>query len=121
MEIIKHESGGKKIAELEADEILINSAEDALGFLGHLYYDGFDCIILHTKHLNPGFFDLKSGMAGEILQKFSNYRMGLAIVGDLNLYSSKSIRDFISESNRTGLVYFVPSAKKALERLSQSL
>ena len=39
-------------------------------------------------------------MAGEILQKFSNYRVRLAIVGDFTPYSSKSIKDFIYESNK---------------------
>ncbi|MDD4645730.1 MAG: DUF4180 domain-containing protein [Bacteroidales bacterium] len=47
-----------------------------------LYYHGFDRMIIHEKNITPEFFDLKNRMAGEILQKFSNYRIRLAIVGD---------------------------------------
>ena len=39
-------------------------------------------MIIHEKNITPEFFDLKNRMAGEILQKFSNYRIRLAIVGD---------------------------------------
>jgi hypothetical protein len=56
-------------------------------------------------------------MAGEILQKFSNYRMRLAIVGDFSEYKSKSLRDFIRESNRTGTINFVGTIDEALLRL----
>jgi len=38
-------------------------------------YQGAKRIIMEEKHLNSDFFDLRSGMAGEILQKYSNYKM----------------------------------------------
>jgi len=50
--------------------------------MADIYYQGFDAIILHEKTITPVFFDLKTGIANEILQKFSNCRMRLAIVGD---------------------------------------
>jgi hypothetical protein len=53
-------------------------------------------------------------MAGEILQKFSNYRIKLAIVGDFSKYTKKSIRDFIRESNNTGHINFVGTLDEAL-------
>jgi hypothetical protein len=37
-------------------------------------------ILLLETDLGPAFFDLKSGLAGEILQKFVNFRIPLAIV-----------------------------------------
>lgn len=57
-------------------------------------------------------------MAGEILQKFSNYRVRLAIVGDFTSYSGKSIRDFIYESNKKGQINFVSTTEEALNVLS---
>ena len=56
-------------------------------------------------------------MAGEILQKFSNYRMRLVIVGDFSALESKSLRDFIYESNKGKLVGFVSTAEEALHKL----
>jgi Domain of unknown function (DUF4180) len=72
-----------KIAELLSDEILITNARSGLNLLVDLYYQEFDGIILHEKNIVSDFFDLKTGIAGELLQKFSNYKMRLSIVGDL--------------------------------------
>jgi hypothetical protein len=88
--------------------------------LGDIYYQGFDKIIICEKNITPVFFDLKTGIAGEILQKFSNFRIQLAIVGDFSKYKSKSLSDFIYESNRGRLVSFVSSCADAINILSKS-
>lgn len=74
-------------------------------------------VTLHEKNITPDFFDLKTGTAGEILQKFSNYRVRLAIVGDFSAYPGQSIRDFIFESNKRRHINFVGSVAEAVERL----
>ena len=104
------------IAEVRSDAILVSSAEDGLDLLGTLYFQGFDYIILHARNIHPDFFELKNGMAGEILQKFSNYRMRLAIVGDFAAVESKSLRDLIRESNRGKSVNFVVSLEEVLQK-----
>ncbi|WP_028668093.1 DUF4180 domain-containing protein [Runella zeae] len=116
MTITAHETNGLKIAELISDKLLIQTHEDGLNLLGDLYYQGFDKIILYEHHITPDFFDLKNGLAGEILQKFSNYRMKLAIIGTFSNYTSKSIRDFIYESNQSQLVHFVGTLSEALNK-----
>lgn len=97
MTIETHTIEDAKIAEILTDIRVVNSAEDGLDLVGNLYYQGFDGLIIHENNITPDFFDLKNGLAGEILQKFSNYRVRLAIVGDFAKYSSKSIHDFIYE------------------------
>ncbi len=57
-------------------------------------------------------------MAGEVLQKFSSYRMGLAIVGNFEAYNSKSLHDFIYESNKAGHTIFADSTTAALNFFS---
>ena len=115
MEIRTHEINNLRIAEVISDGIIVFSAEDGLDLLGTLYFDGFDKIVLHEKNITPDFFNLKTRIAGEILQKFSNYRMGLAIVGDFSAYQSDSMKSFISESNRLGQINFVASVKDAID------
>lgn len=115
MIINTHEVNNIKIAEVLSDDLLIRSAEDALQLLGDLYYQGFDKIIIYEDNIIPDFFDLRTGMAGEILQKFSNYRVRLAIVGDFSRYPGQSIKDFIFESNKSGHIQFVPSLEYALK------
>ncbi len=118
MEIKTHQSNGQSIAEVISDTTLIATNEDGLDLLGNLYYQGFDRVILHKENIAPPFFDLKTGMAGEILQKFANYRMRLVIVGEFELYESKSLRQFIMESNKGKQVNFLASTVQALEQLS---
>lgn len=114
MKVEAHKTRGVSIAEIIADDVLIETIEDGLDLMGNMYYQGFDKIIIQEKNITPDFFDLKNGMAGEILQKFSNYRIQLAIVGNFEKYTSKSLQDFIRESNEGKLVNFVSSTELAL-------
>jgi len=117
--IIKtHQINGFKIAELVSDEVLIKTSQDGTDVLGNLYYQDFDRIIIQEKNIISDFFDLKNGLAGEILQKFSNFRVRLAVVGDFNKYSSRSFNDFMHESNKGKHVVFVSSVIEGLNILS---
>lgn len=118
MRIETHIINETKIAEVISDVNIINEIEDGIDLLGSLYYQGFDKIIIHEKNITPDFFDLKNGIAGEILQKFSTYRVRLAIVGDFSKYSSNSLKDFIFESNKGQHINFVSSCTEAVNILS---
>lgn len=114
MTIHTHHQNDKQVAEVVSQDMLIQTAEEALDLMGSLYFQGFDKIILYQENLSPEFFDLENGMAGEILQKFSNYRMQLSIVGDFSGYTRKSVRDFIYESNQGCQVNFLSTVAEAL-------
>lgn len=118
MDIETHTINAIPIAEVHSDHFIIEKAEDGLDLLGSLYYQGFDRIIVHEKNITPAFFGLKNGMAGEILQKFSNYRVRLVIAGDFSPYTGKSITDFIYECNKGKQVNFLPNTETALLKLS---
>lgn len=118
MTIETHLINDIKIAEVLSEGKIIGNVEEGRSLLGDLYYQGFDRIIIHEKNITPDFFDLKTGVAGEILQKFSNYRVKLAIIGDFSMYTSKSLKDFIYESNKSRQVSFVGSLSEALKILS---
>lgn len=117
MEIVINEIEGVTIAEIISDSIVIKETQDALDLMAESNFRGSGKIILHEKNIVPDFFDLKTGLAGEILQKFSNYNVQLAIVGDYSKYTSKSLKDFIFESNKYGRINFVNSVEEAKERL----
>jgi hypothetical protein len=110
-----HTRNGVEIAEVVSIERPIANPQDFLDMAGNIPTRR---IILRKELLSETFFDLSSRIAGEILQKVSNYGMQLAIVGDFTKYVSKSLRDFIYESNITGQVVFVATLEKALDRLS---
>jgi len=96
----------------------ITNAQDILDIMATSQYNS-NCIgmILYKENLDESFFDLKTGLAGEILQKFSNYRFKIAIVGDFSHYTSKSLKDFIYECNKGNLVYFKNDLDSALSAL----
>lgn len=118
MQIKYHEINNSQIAEIISDDILIENEQDGLDLMGSIYYQGFETIILHKKNLTTEFFNLKNGMAGEILQKFSNYKMRLVIIGDFSEFDSQSLKDFIYESNLGKQVNFRHSVEQALEKLA---
>jgi len=121
MELHISENNGRTIAELRTRSIAINSADDALDLIGNSGYLGADGIIIYKSSLHESFFDLKTGLAGEILQKFSNYKMSLAIVGDYENIESKSMKDFIFESNKVGRIIFPKTLDDAKLQLSRLL
>lgn len=110
---------GKNIAEIKSEGVLIRETQDALDIMAECGYQDSRKIIINEKNLTPVFFDLKTGIAGEILQKFSTYDVQLAIIGDYSRYSGKSLKDFISESNKYGRINFVASREEAIERLAK--
>ena len=83
--------------------------------LSLLYGNTYSTILLKKENISADFFDLSTGMAGEILQKFSNYRKRLAILGDYANIHSKALKDFIYESNATKQILFVKTKEEALK------
>lgn len=109
-------------ALVHSDEVIISDMQSALDFIATVRYDT-DCdnIILNKEAICEDFFDLKTRLAGEILQKFVQYHARLAIVGDFSGYTSKALRDFIYESNNGNHIFFVKSEDEAAKLLERSL
>jgi len=117
MEMKFHDAGGSKIAEIFSEEVIINKTQDALDIMADADYNGARKIILYEKNINPNLFKLSNGLAGEILQKFVNYKVKLAIVGDFSKYTSKPLQDFIRECNRANEIFFSPDLSSAIDKL----
>ena len=111
---ISHAIGKAMVAEVAANEMLLAVPEDVNDLLGNAYYQGFDGMIISADKISPRFFDLKTRLAGEVLQKFSSFQMRLAVVGDFSVFPSESLKSFIYESNRGNLIHFSPTIADAL-------
>lgn len=72
---------------------------------------------MNKSALSEDFFDLKTRLAGDVLQKFINYRMKIAIIGDFSIYKSNSLRDFIYESNKGRDLFFLSDENEAMEKI----
>ena len=111
---ISHTIGKAMVAEVSANDMLLTAPEDANDLLGNAYYQGFDGMIISADKISPRFFDLKTRLAGEILQKFSTFQMRLAIVGNFSTFTSESLKSFVYESNRGSLIHFSPTTADAV-------
>ena len=75
-------------------------------------------LILDEKQLSPAFFDLRTGFAGEVLQKFTNYRARLAIlVADPEAYGSR-FSELVYEHRAHRLVRFLATEQMARQWLA---
>jgi len=79
-----------------------------------------DLVVVPVARLDPAFFDLRTGLAGQIVQKLVNYRLRLAVVGDVSGYmaASNAFRDYVTETNRGRHTWFVADASELEQRLS---
>lgn len=118
---LKKVSGKADVILVEADEVAIKDAGSALDIAVNVLYQ-FDSnrIIVRKETVCEDFFKLSTRIAGEILQKFVNYGVKMAIVGDFSSYTSKSLRDFIYESNNGKHFFFVNSIEEAVKKLENA-
>lgn len=119
MNIQTIEPNNQTIAIVRGEALLIADVQSALDLIATVRYEtGGDRIVLYQEAVHPDFFELKTRLAGEVLQKFINYGAKLAIVGDFSVYDSKSLRDFIYESNQGKDIFFVSCEEEAIARLA---
>ncbi|HLT73811.1 MAG TPA: DUF4180 domain-containing protein [Ohtaekwangia sp.] len=111
MKFIRHNVNGFSVAELAAQGVVLHTTQE---FLQMMMDSSADAVIIHQHNVDERFFDLRSGIAGDMLQKVVNYRLRLAIVGDFSKVESKSLKAFIAESNRSNTIVFVGSVDAAL-------
>ena len=118
MNIISHSLNNKIITEVISEDILINSLQDALDLIANISYKNVNMIIIQEHNFTADFYNLKSGLAGEILQKCVNYGIKLAVIGEFEKYRSNSFKAFIIECNRGNQFYFLKNIEEAKQKLA---
>ena len=101
------------IVEMVSGKVLIRNGQDALDLMGEAEMQD---LVLQEHNFEADFFDLKNGKLDEVLQKFTNYQVRLAIVGDFEKFKDSNLKDFIFESNNGGNYLFVSSVGEVLKR-----
>ncbi|WP_405741378.1 DUF4180 domain-containing protein [Streptomyces sp. NBC_00028] len=91
----------------------------ALDLIGDAMGRGADVVAVPVERVAEEFFRLRSGVAGAVMLKFVNYRVRLAVVGDVSrhLGESAALRDFVRETNQGGHVWIVADDDELGERL----
>ncbi|MFE2064829.1 DUF4180 domain-containing protein [Streptomyces sp. NPDC059467] len=91
----------------------------ALDLVGDAMGQDAELVAVPAERVGDEFFRLRSGVAGAVVQKFVNYRLRLAVVGDISrhLADSSALRDFVYEANRGRHLWFVADDAELAERL----
>lgn len=99
-----------RVLSYDGDEKVIRAGGDANDFIGDAWAHQADLLAIPLAQLGPDFLKLSTGVAGEVFQKFVNYRLRCAIVGDITaeIKGSKALRDFVRETNEGNSIWFVP-------------
>jgi hypothetical protein len=118
-----HELQGLSVLELIADGTKLRTYNDAVDLIGKSFENRATLIVIPVECLDDEFFQLSTRIAGELIQKFVQYRQRLAIVGDISgfLAESSALPAFVTESNRGKDVWFLASRAELGQRLKQAV
>jgi len=101
------------------DDGLIARDADVLDLMGAFYEMDASRLLLDEAHLHPDFFDLKTGLAGAIFLKLTNYRVKTAVLANLANIQSKRFQELIYESNKGKQINFFNDLTKAEQWLTE--
>ena len=87
-----------------SDILYIGSQKDVPDAIGASF--GTPGLLLLPENLAPAFFDLRSGIAGDLFQKFSNYRIKLAIVIEHEKDYGERFKELMWEHRKHSLIRF---------------
>lgn len=110
---------GVSVLACAPDGQKLRSDGDAVDVISAAIQRGAELVALPVERLADEFFTLSTGLAGGITQKFVNYRLRLAIVGDISRHMAQSsaLGDFVHEANRGSQLWFVTDHDELAEKL----
>ena len=91
----------------------IRSERDILDLMGCFGEVGANLLLISDGALHPDFFDLSTGLAGEISLKLSTYRVKTAIIVDLESFLSLRFQEWAGECNRGREIRFCADIEEA--------
>jgi hypothetical protein len=109
---------GSRVLWCAADGPVLDGDRAATDLLGAAFGRA-DVVAVPVARLAPEFFSLRTGVAGEVVQKFVTYRLHLVVVGDIARFvaASTALRDLVREADRGRQTWFVADAEELEARL----
>ncbi len=114
------EVAGHRCLVVGDDEPPIADVRAATDLIGDALGEDATVVVVPVGHLDPSFFELRTGFAGEVLQKAANYGLKFAVVGDVSEFTSGSaaFHDLVVESRHSTGYFFVANLEELAERLA---
>ena len=113
--------GNVRVFSCRASGRQISTEADINDLIGTALGERADLVALPVERLTQGFLELRTGFAGLLVQKFANYRLRLAIIGDMEgaCARSKALKDFVYEANRGAACWFLRELSDLNTRMAQ--
>ena len=111
---------GERVAEVGARGAPLDTERDAAELIAEAIGSAARFVAIPAERLSAEFFQLSTAKAGHFIQKFVNYRLRLAILGDISAHieASAPLADFVREANRGQAVWFVRDSYELHRRLA---
>ncbi len=90
----------KRYIEYISNEKLISKETDAMDLIAACFENNTNLLIIHYETLSEDFFNLRTGLAGAILQKLVNYKIKVAIIIANEENLNDRFREMIIEANK---------------------
>jgi Domain of unknown function (DUF4180) len=122
MQVESNDLHGVRVLECAAEGALLRNDRDIADLIALAWEKRAKLIVLPVVRLGDEFFHLKTRIAGGIVQKFVNYELRLAIMGDISKYvgASSAFRDFVAEANRGRHLWLVSDIGELSQRLERA-
>lgn len=102
--------------------LLLRDERDAVDAIGEARSLDAEWAAVPVELLGTEFFDLRTGVAGAVMQKFAQYGVGLALVGDVaaRVTVGTALGALIRECNRGFVCWFVEDLGALRDRIGCS-
>lgn len=112
---------GIQVFEVSEHGSELRTSQDAIDLINAASERRAALIAIPVERLGDDFFELRTRVAGEIIQKFVLYGARVAIVGDISqrIAASNSLAAFVRESNRGRDLWFVDDLQALASRLAE--
>ncbi|MBX9390112.1 DUF4180 domain-containing protein [Streptomonospora nanhaiensis] len=112
--------GGPVVFECSAEGPEVRGVSSALDLIGEAWGTGAEVVVVPVERVADDFFSLRSGVAGDLTQKFAQYGVRLVVLGDISdrVARGTALRDFVREANRGRHVWFAATREELAARLA---
>lgn len=94
------EKSNKTYIEFISMDIPLREEREALDFISICMEYNTGLIIIHQEVLSEDFYNLRTGLAGGVLQKFMNYHIKVAVIITSEEKISGRFREMVIETNK---------------------
>lgn len=113
------EINGHRMLTVEDTDAVLATVRDFTNLIGDAMSEDLRIVAIPSDRMGDNFYRLRTGVAGEVLQKLVNYQMKLAVIGDVSTWvtESNAFRDLLIELDRGTDVLFVADEAALAKRL----